>query len=238
MLLTVFVLSLVPWIAYGAAVYQYYFAMLPQVLWYGDSWNASLYGFLFRGWIDLHSWVEHQIMPANLSIVKTAYASLFGLVLIGYWYLLKKKSNNTHQNFCLTLTVMLLLSPLGWLYYCPLLLLPFTVTWQAYCQELPKNGRYFFMVLVSFFLINLPIVYMSTGKMSSWFDKLGFYSLSFYGLLLLTYLCSNIPAVNQHTEPSHQTIKQAGLPVLIIILTGASWPIVHTVFLYWKNSIS
>src|SRR3990167_1344296 len=57
MLLTVLVLSLVPWIIYGSAVYQDYFEMLPQLFWYGDSWNASIYGFIFRCWVDLHSWM-------------------------------------------------------------------------------------------------------------------------------------------------------------------------------------
>lgn len=227
MILTFIILSIVPWIAYGAILNEYYFAMLQRVLWYGDSWNASLYGFIFRCWVDPHSWVDLKIRPSNLYIVKTVYAALFSLALIGYWYLLKKKSKNTHQTFCITLTVMLLLSPLGWLYYCPLLLLPLAITWQAYSQDLPKNTIYFLMVLISFFLINLPIDYMTVWQMPTWLDKAGFYSLSFYGLLLLTYLCVNIPAVDHTIEPSQQKTRQAGFPVLIIILTGASWPALH-----------
>lgn len=237
MFLTVLVLSIVPWIVYGAALNQYYFSMLQRVLWYGDSWNASLYGFIIRCWVDPHSWADFHISPPNLPLVKTVYLALFGLALMAYWYLLKIKSENTHQTFCLTLTVMLLLSPLGWLYYCPLLLLPLAITWQAYSQELPKQSSYFLMYLVSFFLINLPIDYMQAWEMSSWFDKAVFYSLLFYGLLLLSYLCINIPTIDQHIKPSQQEIRQAGFPVLIIILTGASWPTLHAALLYLQSLI-
>ena len=209
--------------------------MLQRVLWYGDSWNTSLYGYQFRCWVDPHSWTDFHITPPNLPLVKTVYLALFGLALMAYWYLLKIKSENTHQTFCLTLTVMLLLSPLGWLYYCPLLLLPLAITWQAYSQELPKQSSYFLMYLVSFFLINLPIDDMQAWGMSSWFDKAVFYSLSFYGLLLLSYLCINIPAIDQHIKLSQQETRQAGFPVLIIILTGASWPTLHAALLYLKS---
>lgn len=229
MLFTVLVLSLVPWIAYGAAVYQYYFTMLSGMHWCDRPWNASFAGFLFR------CWEEHTIKPSNLFIVQTVYITLFSLVLSGYWYLLKKKSANPHQAICLTLPLMLLLSPLGWLYYFPVLLMPLAITWQAYCQELPQHNRYFLMFLVCFFLLNLPIEYINTLSMHSWLDKPGVRSLYFYGLLLLTYLCINIPAIDYTIEQSQQKIRQAGFPVLIIILTSASWPALDAALLYFRS---
>ena len=235
MLLTIIVLSVIPWIVYGAVVYQNYFNMLPGVLWYGDSWNASFYGFLFRCWTDPFLWVKLHIKPANLFIIQIVYITGFSFGLSAYWYCLKKKSENTHHTICLTLLFMLLLSPLGWLYYFPVLLLPIAVIWQAYSQKLPGNSASFLLLLSALFLVSLPMDYSMAIDMKTRFAKAGIHSLYFYGLFLLTYLCINIPKIDQKIELSQKKIREAGLPVLIIILTSALWPALHAFQWYFTK---
>jgi alpha-1,2-mannosyltransferase len=236
MLVTVIMLSMLPWIIYGSEVYRAYFRMLPQVLWYGDSWNMSWYGFLFRCWIDPHGWIAHRIKPANLDIVNAVYGALLSLSLMGYWFLLNKKSKKPHQTMCLTITAMLLLSPLGWLYYGPLLLFPLAILWRTYSQQLLQNSSYFLMYCVSFFMINLPINYTTVVSMPSLLSKLGYYSLSFYGLLILTYLCIKIPTVDSTQQPSQHDTRQAAHPIFIIVLMVALWTTLNTfLILCFKN---
>ncbi len=124
MLTTVLLLSFIPWLVFGSTIYKQYFSMLTCVLWYGDSWNASLYGFLFRLFIDVHDKTQ------SLIAIKTVYIFLFFSLL--FWYLKKSTGKSTalnHQPFCLTLIMMLLMSPFGWLYYFPLLILPVACVW-------------------------------------------------------------------------------------------------------------
>lgn len=58
---------------------------------------------------------------------------LFCFCILIVWYLKALGANESgpvnHQPFCLTLAMMLFLSPLGWVYYFPLLILPLILTW-------------------------------------------------------------------------------------------------------------
>lgn len=54
-LLIFFILWLIPIGVYGVNIYTEYLAMMARVLWYGDSWNASLHGFIFRILVNVKS---------------------------------------------------------------------------------------------------------------------------------------------------------------------------------------
>jgi hypothetical protein len=134
MLMTCLLAFLLPCLVKGVAIYSLYFNMLPRVAWFGDNWNASLYGFLFRLFIDVKS-------LGNSWLIQCIYLVLFSLLLL--WYIQKiklfSKTSTTHpldhRGFGFTLIMMLFLSPFGWLYYFPLLLMPLTMIWQSLCQE-------------------------------------------------------------------------------------------------------
>ncbi|RMX19121.1 DUF2029 domain-containing protein [Legionella jordanis] len=104
--------SLLPFLVYGPVIYKQYFAMMGQVDWYVDSWNGSLYGFLSR---------LNMVLPDRVFKVRWLpflYASLFLLlVALFYWRLGTKDEYRNHQPFALTLVMMLLLSPLGFIIF-------------------------------------------------------------------------------------------------------------------------
>lgn len=181
-LCTALILSLIPWIVFGAGIYRDYFAMLSQVTWYGKSWNGSIWGLIYR------------LLPSELTaqsslLIITSYGLLFCLLVLFY---LKKiisleKSQAPHQSFCLTLVMMLFLSPLGWLYYFPLLLFPICLTWINCVYEKPTSlSTYAWYGCLM--LINAPINNLALSQHPSLLLKLTIYSLSFYGLVIMIYL--------------------------------------------------
>jgi hypothetical protein len=91
-----------------------------------------------------------------------------------------------HQPFCLTLTMMIFLSPFGWLYYFPLLVFPLMLI-ASYSFE--GNSKTLLVAWIAcFFFINFPQAYILGKQMQRFTDKIGLYSFGFYGLLLLNIL--------------------------------------------------
>ncbi|KTD21404.1 mannosyltransferase [Legionella lansingensis] len=179
---------LLPLIIYGPGIYAQYYSMMLNISWYKDNWNGSLYGFLSRlvlldpsGKFGLH-WLT------------TLYPILFVALLMLY---LKKMGPNdavpvNHQPFCLTLVVMLMLSPLSWVYYFPLLIFPLLLTWVAILEGNTLGKKSQQIWLLCLFLINFPINNMtfsniSSKKAISIMDLMMFSSFYFYGLVLLSY---------------------------------------------------
>lgn len=194
MLITCILAFLLPLLTYGPKIYFLYFYLLTHIMWFGDNWNASLYGLFFRLFVDARSY--HPVW-----LLKTVYFFCFATATL--WYskkiiLLQKttplssKDPKDHRPFCLTLAMMLLLSPMGWLYYFSLLLMPLTILWQALNQGKGLSNKTQALGGLCLFLINFPIGYEESTTMGSLFYRLGMYSFFFYGLLLLIYLLANL----------------------------------------------
>ncbi len=180
-------------------LYSLYFNMLTRMLWFGDNWNGSLYGFLFRLFVNIKSY-------KNLEFIQIIYLFFFIILLIWYGYKINFFSKTTktdpkldHRGFCLTLIMMLLLSPLGWLYYFSLLIMPLTLIWQSFNHKksTPKNVMVLWVIAV--FLVNFPLGYIESGAMHSVIYKLSIYSPYFYGLVIIAYLLNRI---NESILPS------------------------------------
>ncbi|RUQ90370.1 glycosyltransferase family 87 protein [Legionella septentrionalis] len=187
MVATIALLLLIPWLCYGIIIYKHYVSMMSRVLWYGDSWNASFYGYLFRLWVD----VSHY--QKSWHWVKLSYVILFFLFLIFYLYQLGKQKDSSlkHKGFCLTLVMMLFMSPFGWMYYFSLLLFPLLLSWLE-ISSTPKPPRYLFLWLLAFFFLTFPTGYVMAARMESTLNAIGVYSFHFYGMLLLTSLIYNL----------------------------------------------
>lgn len=214
MLSATILLSLVPWLTFGSKIYFEYINMMPRVLWYGDSWNASLYGFIFRLLVSSHYHITHLLW------VQLAYIVIFCVALIAYLIYMKKieKRQVPHSSFCLTLVVMLLLSPLGWLYYFEILLLPLSLTWKnSFHKNNPLNIQGLWYLCL--FLLNFPLNYIPTHDMHSYLAKLSVYSFHFYGLLLLLLITARLAYQGQHVA-SLTEMKQTAAPITMIILFG------------------
>ena len=161
MVLTICCLWLLPLFIYGTTLYQQYFDMLPRVLWYGDNWNASIYGFIFRLFVDT---TNHQ---PDLTLPRIAFIALF-LMLSGWYFMqiaIHYQDKTNHRPFCLSLIMMLLLSPFGWLYYFSLLLFPLALTWQQINTHQSVSPLKTGLWYLAFFIINLPLDYVMSTKM-------------------------------------------------------------------------
>jgi alpha-1,2-mannosyltransferase len=226
MFITLLIAWLIPLLIYGPAIYNYYFSMLSHVLWYGDGWNASIYGFIFRLFIDPHN-------PYNLNLIEALYAFLFFILLL--WYLKNlgpsKQKQVNHQPFCLTLAMMLLMSPLGWVYYFPMLIFPLILTWYIALEDECFSIKTMLLWFLSFFLINFPLDYVKTQRMPhDELIRISLFSTYFYGLLLLIFLLGKRKEIYGNNGIWLGGAKNHYLPTLIIILIfGLSVPFVSFV---------
>jgi hypothetical protein len=162
----------------GIDVYLFYFKIINSLLWYGNSWNASVYGFLFRQFANYD--VTQNLLP-----IKISYQIIFASIFVWYTKKLITLKNTPHAAFSLTLIIMLLLSPLGWMYYFSLLILPLILICKKYNQQdINKVGRW----CICLFLLNMPIANVQTRDIEFFMYKITVYSIYFYGLIFLTYL--------------------------------------------------
>jgi hypothetical protein len=219
-----------PFLFHSGSIYSIYWNMLPRVLWFGDNWNASFYGFLFRLFIDVKS-------PHNLPFIQISYLFFFISVLI--WYSKKisqmRTSLTDHRAFCLTLVLMLLMSPLGWLYYFSLLIMPLTIIWQTLFQEQRASYAEKTLWIICIFIINFPMGYVEVAAMHLALYKLIFYSLYFYGLVLIVYLLSWLPEPSRIIRISPQETTEAIYP-LIITLTLGLFITISIIFIHGFNT--
>ncbi len=186
MLITFLLAWLLPLLIYGPTIYVQYYTMLTRILWFGDSWNASIYGFMFRLFIDT-KYHSHNLVP-----IEAVYSVVFFIVLIVYWKKLGPATiagevqHVNHQPFCLTLAMMIFLSPFGWLYYFSLLIFPLALTFAiSFAKEATAVPLYTWTL--SFFFINFPQAYVMNKSMHDLSERLGLFSFCFYGLFLLVY---------------------------------------------------
>ncbi len=222
MFATVVVTILIPWLAYGGQIYTNYLSMLSHLAWYGDNWNASINGFLFRILTTAHS------TQAHLLLVKFLYIGFFLGSL--FWYLKKISSStfspeNKHLTFSLTLVMMLLMSPYGWMYYFPLLILPLCLTWSEASAPI-TDKKWVFAWTTCLFFINFPIDYVRVKHMDTLLKKLTVHSFYFYGLCLLAYLLTQQMSRSQSKKgPSDsltlpiQSLLAFGIVILSIAFT-------------------
>lgn len=170
---------------FGLDTYRRYCDILGSVTWYAASWNASLMGFcsrLFGG--------SENIPLVNLPRLSQGLALGFSAALIvGVMWLARMRCDDEDEavfdmGFSLSLAVMLLVSPLGWMYYFPVLLITFLSAW-SFAGRSATVVRYRAMILAAFLLSTVPHPLLPSREMNSpadWFTWAGFY---FYALALL-----------------------------------------------------
>lgn len=240
MLIVCILLSLFPIMLFGIKIYQNYFNMLFRVLWYGDNWNASLYGLLFR--------ITQQAPQTNPLWLKISYAGLFCMLLV--WYLKKikfcfnhdtitgnfnydKTNENIQGPFALTLCMMLFMSPFGWLYYFSLLFFPLIYTWLAIFSH-TKPVRDKCLWYISLFLLNTPMDYVGHMKMTI-LKRVSNYSCYCYGLLLLIILVNKYSI---HKAKQEINYSAEGLMFLAILYALVGFSLLDPMITYALNFLS
>jgi hypothetical protein len=105
-----------------------YARALGSVDWFTQPWNASLLGFLGR----VTSVGQTSSWPYLTLAGALAWGTAVGLLLYGLWRVCDPADRTVTRRrldgaFGFTLVAMLLISPLGWLYYLPLLAVPLVI---------------------------------------------------------------------------------------------------------------
>ncbi|CAM2743362.1 mannosyltransferase [Legionella steigerwaltii] len=226
MLVTLLIASFLPLLIHGSMVYEHYFRMMRGVFWYGDNWNASIYGFFFR----LFFGSEKLPNMFHLKLVNLFYSVLFLIVLLWYWRKLGPTERKTinHHPFCLTLAMMLFMSPFGWVYYFPLLIFPMILIWFVALEEQEVSAKTMFLWLFCLFLINIPVDYVNNQKMTNALVRISLFSSSFYGLWLLCYLLGKRKKLYGNKEIQFgETLHYSISTMKIIIGLGVFVPVIY-----------
>lgn len=194
---TFIVCSITPLLFIDNSIYKNYVNTLQHVRWYASSWNASLFGFLYRIFGAGH---EGNLALFNFpNLAYPAYIILFAVLSI---YLLRVISQSSRKNnflsmqerqdildwqFSFTIILMLLLSPLAWLYYFTLLMIPFITIIRLNVKLAKFNLNFCLFILVLLFSsfpnnYRLPIEMVKISMVVTWA------SYYFYALVLLLIL--------------------------------------------------
>jgi hypothetical protein len=168
--------------------YENFFHLLQNMPWYAGSWNASFLGFFTRIFGG-----SMNIPLVSLPWLARALSLLLSLVLIAWmiWWIRRGSCGSVGVRFdlvfSLALVEMLLISPYGWLYYFPLLILPLVVAWMF--VETNKLSTLFKISIIFFWALSTiptPLIWAEDSKMNQpiiWFTSAGIY---FYALMVLS----------------------------------------------------
>ena len=185
-------LSLLPLWFFGIDAYKNYITILSSVTWYAASWNASFLGFFTRIFGGSEN-IPLFNLPAVAQTLARICSGLFILWLAWLaWPRAQESSTDRFDlGFSLTITGMLLISPLGWMYYFPALLIPAVVAWRM-VRRLEARIWYQAMIILAWLLSTIPHSLIPAPAMDSpqlWFFWAGPY---FYALLLFSFILASL----------------------------------------------
>lgn len=171
----------------GLESYVAYYNACQQIKWAASSWNVSFYGFLLRLVGGIESNVALFAVPGLVIYLYPFVTGLFFLAIIRF---LRPSVDiptklKVDLDFSVLIVGMLLLSPLGWIYYFPLLSIPMLILWQ-----LAKKGVYpialplFLMACI--FFSNIPISLFDSAQINTTNVLRIFLVSSLYFLVLIS----------------------------------------------------
>ena len=110
---------------FGIDAYRQYIVNIRDITWYEHSWNVSFTGFFTRlfGGTDNISFLNWPEM-INIVVFSLSLISVIILIWVAWPRYGLSSAIRFDLGYALTLVFMLLISPLGWIYYFPLLFLP------------------------------------------------------------------------------------------------------------------
>ncbi len=169
----------------GLDSYATYYHACQQIKWAASSWNVSIYGFLLRLLGGIESNVA--VLPTP-GLIIYLYPFLTGLFFLAIIQFLRPAAIQAEQkvdlDFSAIILGMLLLSPLGWIYYFPLLSIPILILWQF-----AKKGIYPIAIpiylMICIFFSNIPIRLFDSDQIHSTNVLRVFFGSSLYFLVLI-----------------------------------------------------
>lgn len=202
----------------GIQAYIDYLGALSNVYWHASSWNASIQGFFYR--IFGGSGNPSLFDMPNLAVAQISIFSLLVIFLYAACIHTSKAAGKALPGkdsadiiFSITVPAMLLLSPLGWMYYFPLLLLSVSILWVA--AEMYSNPRLVRLLIVFAILLSatpsalIPMKMLDNPK--AWFVDAGVY---FYSVAMLFAL--SVAGSIKQTRVSNHINREAFTPEIAL----------------------
>lgn len=158
-----------------------YLRTISSITWYSASWNASLMGFftrIFGGSVGVP-----LINSPTIGLFLTLVVSILAVVLLLWSAKLGDNDNKYDFDlvFSITIISMLLVSPLGWIYYFIVLIIPLIVAWYAAKQQGDILLKW--LLIVAWILCTIPHGLIEGGELRP-IDMFTWAGFPFYGLLL------------------------------------------------------
>jgi len=166
--LTILISLLIPLLIFGKQTFFSYQETLNVINWTSSSWNISIWGMLGR-FFGSNKEMNAALIPI-VGLNSKVYLILAGLLLLTLIKFLRSNLdvNNTQKadiNFSITLIIMLLVAPLGWIYYFPFLIVPLTVLWQ-FAQQKCYPIMLPLAIAIIIFLTGLPEGMIASGHIT------------------------------------------------------------------------
>lgn len=204
--------ALLAMLFFGFDSYVAYYHTCQQIKWAASNWNVSIYGFLLRLIGGHESNIALLPVPGLINVLYPLLAGIFFVAILQF--LRPTFDISTKQkvdlDFSVIITAMLLLSPLGWLYYFPLLSIPILILWQW-----AKNGIYPIalpiILMICIFFSNIPISLLDSHEIHTHnvlqvFGGSSLYFLVLVGLTsLLFWLRYHLPSHTKNGELNDNT---------------------------------
>lgn len=221
---------------FGIKAYKSYYSSLGNINWYSATWNGSFLGFFSRIFGGQH---EGNLPIFNLPQITHPLYLICSAVLALYliWTTVYPRKLHTNMNalqnnpkidfdrdyfdwgFSLTIVAMLLITPLGWSYYFPLLIIPFLTI-----LRISSHLSIFNMSLALLSLVMLmssmpgnyqrPQAIVQTPMILTWASYY-FYALALL-LLLLIFIRHHL--LNEAQQKSVLKYQQPFSPIMQFIL--------------------
>ncbi len=183
MVTTFIILNLITLCIVGSKNYIDYIAILHVADWFAASWNASLYGFLSR---IFGGSFNQPIL--NIPIIAHSLYIISAIFVVSVLFFNTRQQKDDKQrfdlNFSYVLCAMILLSPLGWVYYFPVLLIALLLSIK-FIEKYYYNLPIIFTLLISLFLMNVPYMLVPAQSANNPAYMFTRYAYQFYGLLIL-----------------------------------------------------
>ncbi len=199
-------------------VFHFLFTILPADSKYSgaDIGNLSINGYFAKLFLSVKAYYITGTFAASENyVLKNIFLAIAVALLLFYSALsIRKYRYDNDLGFSVFIVVSLLVSPLCWNHYLTLLLLPLIVFAKELLQKRTISEVVLFLTGLFFISIDTSSVYflkvlsivrgIIPGNPESFFYRMTFYSLPFYGMVLLLYLNFRL-IKNYSTSALHDT---------------------------------
>jgi len=166
----------------GIGQHLRYFEVLGQIEWYTHNKNASFTGFFSRIFNSENA-LYRAPWAGQILIAICSVATLGLLIYFSYVNSKQKNQSSSDALFCATSLAMLLVSPLAWTYYFPVLFLATAILWNV-SANFENKVSIRFLTITAWILSTWPYRYVPPEKIFGVWMSLGLPIAGFYGLVI------------------------------------------------------